>query len=145
MTDAALYLETSCLLKLLFYEPDSPRVHELVAAESDVVVTSLVELEAEQQILARYLAGRLSRSRRITVLARMRELLAQAPFERLSPPVSFLDAALRQARGSRVYCRTLDRLHLGAMEALGLRRLLTNDDQQAAAARALGFEVILPR
>ena len=34
---------------------------------------------------------------------------------------------------------------LAAMEALGIRRLLTNDDQQAAAARALGFGVVLPR
>ena len=42
-------------------------------------------------------------------------------------------------------CPTLDRLHLASMEALNLRRLLTNDDAQARAARALGFAVIVPR
>lgn len=31
------------------------------------------------------------------------------------------------------------------MAALGLRRLLTNDELQATAARALGFGVLLPR
>jgi len=30
------------------------------------------------------------------------------------------------------------------MESLGVRRLLTHDDQQAAAARALGFAVVRP-
>lgn len=46
--------------------------------------------------------------------------------------------------GRSVHCRTLDRLHLATMEALGLRRLLTNDVLQARAARALGFEVRTP-
>jgi hypothetical protein len=31
------------------------------------------------------------------------------------------------------------------MQALGVRRLLTNDDIQARAATALGFEVLRPR
>ena len=44
-----------------------------------------------------------------------------------------------------MHCRTLDRLHLAAMEALGLRRLLTNDEIQGRAAKARGFEVLLPR
>jgi hypothetical protein len=43
------------------------------------------------------------------------------------------------------YCPTLDRLHLAVMQALGFRRLLTNDDAQARAGRALGFSVSLPR
>ena len=47
--------------------------------------------------------------------------------------------------GRSVHCRTLDRLHLAAMQALGVRRLLTNDDIQTRAATALGFEVLRPR
>jgi hypothetical protein len=31
------------------------------------------------------------------------------------------------------------------MQIIGLQRLLTNDDRQAAVARALGFEVSVPR
>ena len=45
----------------------------------------------------------------------------------------------------RAYCATLDRLHLAAMQALGISRLLTNDAAQAKAARQLGFDVTLPR
>ncbi len=43
------------------------------------------------------------------------------------------------------FCRTLDRLHLAAMEDLQVRRLLTNDAIQAEAANELGFQVILPQ
>jgi predicted nucleic acid-binding protein len=39
----------------------------------------------------------------------------------------------------------LDRLHLAAMQALDVRRLLTNDEIQARAAAALGFEILRPR
>ena len=35
-------------------------------------------------------------------------------------------------------------LHLAAMDELGVRRLLTNDAKQAAAARVLGYEVLHP-
>ena len=35
--------------------------------------------------------------------------------------------------------------HLAAMAAAHLRRLLTNDDTQAIAARAFGFSVVQPR
>jgi len=46
--------------------------------------------------------------------------------------------------GRSVHCRTLDRLHLATMEALGLRRLLTSDETQARAGLVRGFEVLRP-
>jgi hypothetical protein len=72
------------------------------------------------------------------------EMLQTSPFEMAAFPPATVATAESQIHGG-AYCRTLDRLHLGVMEALGLNRLLTNDDQQAAAARALGFEVLMPR
>ena len=42
------------------------------------------------------------------------------------------------------HCRSLDGLHVAAIQELGQRRLLTNDAKQAAAARALGDEVVSP-
>ena len=42
----SLYIDTSCLLKLLFPEPESARVGESVAAEKRVVVSALGRLEA---------------------------------------------------------------------------------------------------
>ena len=58
-----------------------------------------------------------------------------------------VDVAEAQVRplASSLHCRTLDRLHLAVMQIIGVQRLLTNDDRQAAVARALGFEVSVPR
>jgi predicted nucleic acid-binding protein len=58
-----------------------------------------------------------------------------------------IEVAETQVRALRkaAHCRTPDRLHLATMQVLGLQRLLTNGDRQAAAARALGFQVSLPR
>lgn len=40
-----IYLDTSCLLKLLREEPESAEVRNAVDAEDHVVVSSLTELE----------------------------------------------------------------------------------------------------
>jgi predicted nucleic acid-binding protein len=67
------------------------------------------------------------------------------PFRFLPLPGTVFQTALRQqGRGRQPHCRSLDRLHLAAMEELGLRRLMTNDVAQAAGARGLGFEVLRP-
>ncbi len=41
----SVYLDTSCLLKLLVFEPESGDVRNAVAAADDVVVSSLARLE----------------------------------------------------------------------------------------------------
>ena len=74
-------------------------------------------------------------------------LLQQAPYDVVRAPAEVIDAAEQQVRSfpKEGYCPTLDRLHLAVMQALGVDRLLTNDDAQARAGRALGFVVSLPR
>ena len=56
----------------------------------------------------------------------------------------FQTAQRKERKARRIHCRTLDRLHLAAMEELGLRRLMTNDSAEAAGAKALGFAVVSP-
>ena len=41
----SLYLDTSCLLKMLFPEPETRRVMQLVAVEEHVVISTLARLE----------------------------------------------------------------------------------------------------
>ena len=143
----SIYMDTSCLLKLLFPEPESVPVGELVAAESRVVVTALARLEARSQIAGRLSGGVLSKRRALALAARLDALLTLEPFELVPTPSDLEATAERQMSplARSVYCRTLDRLHLSAVERLGLRRLLTNDDTQAAAARALRITVLMPR
>jgi predicted nucleic acid-binding protein len=143
----ALYLDTSCLLKLLFAEPESGRVAELVAAEPQVLVSTLARLEALVQIGARLSGGTMNKRAAHGLVKRLEEVLGLAPFEVVATPPELIEIAAEQILpiGKTAHCRTLDRLHLAAMQALSLERLLTNDDVQAAAAMELGFEVSRPR
>ncbi len=143
----ALYLDTSCILKVFFPEPETAKTLAVISAESRVVVSSLARLEMLSQIHGRVAGGLLSASRARRLLKRVEAVLKMAPYEPARCPADLIEIAEAQMQPilKSVYCRTLDRLHLAAMEALGVRRLLTNDDTQAAAARALGLQVLLPR
>ncbi len=142
-----LYLDTSCWLKVFFPEPETSRTLELIAADDRVVLSTLGRLEGLSHVHARVAGGTLPRSRARRMIAQMDAVLRQAPYELASWPAEAWNRAESRVRllGKAEHCRTLDRLHLGCMSALGLRRILTNDDAQARAARAAGFEVVLPR
>jgi predicted nucleic acid-binding protein len=142
-----LYVDTSAFLKLLWVEPETSRVEEILAAEDEAVVSDLARLELTVQIQNRRADGLLTRSGAERLRRQAEDLLALAPFVVRSTGALLVEAARRQVdvRDSRSHCRTLDRLHLAAMGELGLDRLLTNDDAQARAARARGAKVLMPR
>ena len=132
-------------MRLLLTEPESDDVRRLVAREDAVVVSSLAELEAEVQLKAGHLGGNLRTSQYREHVSRLASLRKPEPFRFHSLGGGIFQIALRQHRhAGETHCRSLDRLHLAAMEELGLKRLLTNDHSQAIAARDLGFEVIQP-
>ena len=140
-----IYLDSSSLLKLLWSEPESPAVVDAIAAENTVLVSVLAELETLVQLKAAYLGGDYS-------LPRLRRLEAQLAVLRNQPPYEFrtlsgtvFQTALRQHRNSgNRHSRSLDRLHLAAMEELKVTRLMTNDGNQSKAAVTAGFEVVSP-
>ncbi len=142
-----LYLDTSCLLKVFFPEPETVRTIEAIAAEPSVVVSSLARLETAAYLHGRVAARQLSARAARQVLARIDAVLRSEPYELVPCPAAIIEVAETQIGPMLAsnYCRTLDRLHLAAMQVLGVRRLLTNDRTQAHAARALGFEVHMPR
>ena len=140
-----IYLDTSCLLKLLLEEPESEAVRLAVAREGDVIVSPLTELEASVQLRAGWLSGEYSEASYRAYIGRLSAFRNTHPFRFRSLPGSVFSTALRQNRNARrIHRRTLDRLHLAAMDELGLRRLMTNDVAEAAGATALGFEVVRP-
>lgn len=142
MAEGAAYIDTSCLLKLLFPEPESAAVARLVAEEAEIVVSSLTRLETEQQLVARRLGGHLSPARQRRVRIELGRLLEMAPFRSAALGGTLWDLALGQMARAKVHCRTLDRLHVAAMAELGVRRLITHDRRQGAAAREAGMEVV---
>ena len=140
-----IYADTSCVVKLLRPEPLSQAVWGEIDKADVIVISALVELETLVQLKADFRAGLLTRAQWRQIEARFAILRNQPPFDFRSLPGAIFQTALRQHRNSRAkHCRSLDRLHLAALEELNLSHLLTHDEQQAAAAIEAGFQVIRP-
>lgn len=140
-----IYLDSSSLLKLLWNEPESSAVIDAIADENAVVISVLAEMECMVQLKAAYLGGEYTLPRLRRFEAQLAALRNQPPYEFRALSGTIFKTALRQHRRSGdVHCRTLDRLHLAAMEELGVSRLMTHDEGQANAARESGFDVIWP-
>jgi len=138
------YVDSSTLLKLLWNEAESDAVRAAVSAEDVLLISSLAELEVEVQLRARWLGGSTTASRYRSYRARLSQFRAIEPFDFRELPATVFRSAIEQHVSSPRHCRTLDRLHLAAMDALQVRRLMTNDAKQADAARALGYDVFIP-
>lgn len=140
-----IYLDTSCLLKLLREEPESSAVRRAVDGEETVIVSSLVELETEVQLKGVAVGGGIRTSQLRQYQAKLAAMRNFDPFHFRHLPAAVFSTALRQHRHPQAaYCRTLDRLHLAAMEELKLTRLMTFDQAQAKAAEALNYKVLVP-
>jgi len=138
------YIDTSSFIKLLLVEPESEEIEKVIRILDVVVVTSLTRLEARVQARGFVAGGRLDSRAGNRFEIDMKELLNEAPFQTFKLEGSIFETAIRQQETSIVHCRSLDRLHLAAMEELGVRRLMTHDGRQAEAARELGYEVVMP-
>jgi predicted nucleic acid-binding protein len=140
-----IYLDTSCLLKLLREEPESQAVRAAVEGEESVVISSLAELETEVQLKAAATGGEIRSSQWRQYQAKLMAMRNFDPFHFRHLPAAVFSTALRQHRRPQAaYCRTLDRLHLAAIEELKLTRLMTLDNAQAKAAKALNYRVVYP-
>jgi len=138
-----IYIDSSSLLKIFWDEPESQSVREAIASESQVMVSALTELETEVQLRAKLLGGAVTRARYNAYRNRLTAFHGTMPFEFRSLPGSVFEKALLQSLSAKLHCRTLDRLHLAAMDELGIDRLMTNDTKQASAARQL-YKVVSP-
>jgi len=140
-----IYADTSCLLKLLRPESLSGKVWNAIQEEDSVIISVLAELETLAQLKAAWAGGGLPRNQWRQAEAKFGLLRNQPPFEFRTLPSAVFQTALRQHRNSGdLHCRSLDRLHLAAMEELKVSRLMTHDEGQAKAALEAGFEVVRP-
>jgi len=120
-------------------------VLKAISLEPEATVSTLAELEVMVQLKADHLAGNLTRSAWRQLETRFSVLRHQEPFDFRVLPAALFRTALRQHRNAgNIHCRSMDRLHLAAMEELGLQRLMTHDVRQAQAAAEAGFEVVRP-
>ncbi len=139
-----IYIDTSSLLKLVVTDVHSAAVEEATLNEPIVVVSSLTDLEVYVQLRGLARTGKMKP--RLTARAEkdLTQILGSRPFMSRELKATIFFNALQQHKRSNTHCRSLDRLHLAAMEEMGVRRLMTHDGRQAEAARELGDEVVMP-
>ena len=138
-------MDTSSFLKLFFKEPESPAVRQEVFTTPKVIISSLVEFEGRNQLQASRLGGDYNEKSYQGFLLRIESLKDTDPFDFRKLAGTLFETAIQQVQDAHnLYLRSMDRLHLAAMEELGIRRLITNDFKQAEAAQAKGFEVVVP-
>ena len=91
-----IYLDTSCLLKLLLDEPESEAVRLAVAGESEVIVSALTELEAVVRLRAGWLAGEYRERRYRAYLRQLSVFRDTDPFRFRPLTGSLFQTAMRQ-------------------------------------------------
>jgi predicted nucleic acid-binding protein len=139
-----IYIDTSSLLKLVIPDEHSVAVELAVAKEGVILVSTLTDLEAGVQVRGLLLGGKLPAKRVRRIEEDLADILRKQPFTVRHLAGSVFSSAIAQHQKSGVHCRSLDRLHLAAMQELGIKRLMTHDLRQAEAAKELGYVVDSP-
>jgi uncharacterized protein len=129
------YVDSSALLKRYLVEPDSPRVHALLAATDEVVLSRVSIVEVRRGLARIESAGERG--------------LAKGIFDKdvRSCVIIECDAAVAEHAADIAeahHVRSLDAIHIAsAVRALGVGgTFVTFDARQSQAARALGLQVI---
>jgi predicted nucleic acid-binding protein len=141
-----IYLDTGCLLKLYYPEPESESVAKLVA-EQAIVLVALHELE-----LANALELKLfRREAKLSQVRMVHEFVAadQRAGKLHRPELAWEDvmqdsAALARDYTRKLGCRSLDILHCAAARRLAVETFVTTDARQKRLAGAIGLRCVSP-
>ncbi len=141
-----IYLDTGCLLKLYYPEPESEAVASLVH-EQPIALVSLHELE-----LSNALELKLFRKEAKPNQVRAVHEFVEADLRsgKLHRPALVWDDVLRDsmalARGHtrKLGCRSLDILHCSAARSLAVQSFVTSDARQKRLASAIGLYCLSP-
>jgi predicted nucleic acid-binding protein len=139
-----VYLDTGCLLKLYYPEPESAAVAEAVAGEI-IVFTAPHELEMVTAMQLKLFRGEGKAEQAAAAIGLVHEDLAAGKLvEAAVDWRTALRGAVRlaQAHAGRVGCRSLDILHCALAQAVGATVFVSSDTRQITLARAEGLRVL---
>lgn len=141
-----IYLDTSCLVKLYFPEPDSAQIARLVRG-LPIVFTRLHELEMTSALSQKVFLKAAKPKQISATLALVADDARGGVLVRTAPDWELvLDEAANVARAKtpRIGCRSLDIVHCCIAKLLAVSSFLTNDARQRALATRLGLTVQVP-
>ena len=139
-----IYLDTGCLLKLYYPEPNSASVAAVVAGKG-IIFTALNELETVSALQLKRFRGEATEGQVEAAMRLVRADLASGKL--MQPPVNwaavFHDAAeLARAHASSSGCRSLDVLHCSLAVAVEADGFVSTDARQITVAAAMGLDVV---
>ena len=139
-----LYLDTGCLVKLYYPEPDSIAVAKPVSGKL-ITFTDLHELEISTAMQLKVFRGEASREQVTAALNLVREDLASGKLYRGGLG---LHSAMRDAvtmaleHAASIGCRSLDILHCALAKATKAEAFLSTDSRQLEVARAVSLPIL---
>jgi predicted nucleic acid-binding protein len=137
-----IYLDTGCLLKLYYPEPESARVARLVSG-SAIAFLALHELEVFN-VLELKLYRKEAASAQVRAAAALveQDLRAGVLYRAAVPWEDVLQEAALTAKAHtrRFGCRSLDALHCSAARSLAVTSFVTTDMRQRRLAESLGLK-----
>ena len=136
-----VYLDTGCLVKLYYPEPDSLRVSARVTGKS-ICYTPLHELELTNALHQKAFAGQATPSQITGVFALISADIAAGVLLKpmLDIHLAFEVAQTFSAQHTRLIgCRSLDILHCAQAHLLQLEDFVSTDARQIRLAQAIGL------
>jgi predicted nucleic acid-binding protein len=133
-----LYLDTGCLVKLYYPEPESAAVAKIVVGEV-IVFTDLHDLELTTAMQLKVFRGEAKLEHVTAALGLVREDLASG---KLSHRIVNFQSTMRDAvamslrHAATIGCRSLDILHCAIAKGTGAEAFVSNGTRQLAVARA---------
>ena len=128
------YLDTGCLVKLYYPEPDSPQVIALVQSQP-LFFTPLHELEMTNALQLKVF----SRSATAAQATAARALVSTDGQWK----EAFAEAVkLAEQHSGTIGCRSLDVLHCATAKVLAAKEFISTDGRQKQLATAMGLNLV---
>ena len=139
-----LYLDTGCLLKLYYPEPERAAVAAAVSGE-EIILTPLHKLEMVTAMLLKVFRGEAKPEQAAATAGLLRDDMAAGKLVEVTVDwqAAWCDAArLAQTHAATVGCRSLDMLHCALATAVMATRFISPDKRQITLAQAEELPVL---
>jgi len=139
-----IYLDTGCLVKLYYPEPDSARVVAAILGKP-ICYSPLHELEFANALQLKVFLKSATTAQVTGARALIEADLKSGvlvPFGGDWKPIIEEAVALAGQHTDKLGCRSLDILHCAAAKVLGAAEFITTDERQKKLALAMGLNLV---